>query len=305
MSIVFAAPYSEPEDSVPEWGARPMKWIGVDGTVWPLTGTGSSSPRMLPGVKGLHMPRFDVHTSSTPLVPGEEILGYSTPARDVEWRLLFRASSALDWEARHADFFDSLHPVETGRWLVGEGDAQRRLDLRGEFDGSHYFPRDPFVTGRAQIGLRLSAPRPFWVGKTISRTYRAEAEPDFIPSDPDDQNYYPTSVTGYSSARIRNPGNEPAYVRWTVAGPHPPGVTLGVGTFLVTVPFEIPEGSTFILNTDPTAPTTTLDGEDRTSQLGFQVFAPVPPGGASKLVIASGGTGDITVELDPLYWRAF
>lgn len=297
MPIVYAVPAPEPERA-PRRVARFMSWTGANGEEFILS-SDDANPAMQRGVQGLHMPRIERHTIAAPLGFGAEYTGYNIPERTAFWPLMF---SSVDG---YTAFFDSFHPTEPGVWRVGEGDEERRLMLVGDFDGSDSFDIDPFLMGYLQVGVELVAPVPLWLGREQERTYFAEPEPDFIPADPEDQNYYPTSVTGYSTATIRNPGNEPAYVQWVVEGPHPPGVVLGVGSFTVQVPFEIPEGSVFNLDTDPSKAVATLDGVDKTIDLGFQVFAPVAPGSRSPLVIASGGTGPITVKLTPLYWRAY
>lgn len=304
MPIVFAAPASNPD--VPGGAVnllpRRMTWTGADGSVWPLTRPQAVNPRLRPGVKGLHMPAFEVQASATPLVHGEELLGYSIPARSVYWPLLFRAASVDDWADQHGRFFDSFHPVNVGRWTVGQDDDARTLDLAGSFTGDYTFQKDPFLHGWAIIGVELTAPRPLWRGKTIRQEFdSAEGEP-FIGSAKAPPFYISGSAT-YQTATVDNPGNEPAYLRWEIAGPAE-DIQLGVGTALIDVPFPVADGATLIIDTDPVAQYATLDGVDVTRELGFQMFAPVPAKGTTPLVISATG-GTVAVELDPLYWRAF
>lgn len=303
MPLVLAAPLFDPSIPLASFQPRPMTWTGFDGSVWPLTRPDAVNPRMARGVKGLHMPPMEVFTSATPLVPGVDVLGYSLPERPVYWPLLFRADSAEEWERAHAGFFDSFHPVQVGQWTVGEGDQARTLQLRGNFDGSHVFDRDPFVSGWALIGLELYAPRPLWRGQPIEQTYYAEEPVDFIPDEPGDD-YHPSPVASFATANIANPGNEPAYLKWTITGPQDE-LQLGVGGAVIDVPFEVPDGSTLIIDTDPAGQYATLDGVDATTELGFQMFGPVPARGRTPLTIQSAGTGSVTAELTPLYWRAF
>lgn len=302
MSIVYAMASSPEPIEVRE--PRFMSWTGVDGSVFVLSAE-DSNPAMQNGVQGLHMPSIQRFESSTPLVHGSDLDGYTILPRRVFWPLMFQAGSVAEWRDEHAAFFDSFHPVLPGHWTVGVGDDARTLGLVGTFDGDHSFNTDPFVMGYAAIGVELYANRPLWRGREIRRTYRAEPQPDFIPAVIEDQNYYPSSVLGYSTARIQNPGNEASYLSWEIAGPHPAGLIVGVESFVVTVPFEIPEGSVFALDTDPTSGYATLDGVDVSSVLGFQVFAPIEPGTDVGLVINTTGTGAVTAKLTPLYWRAF
>lgn len=304
MPIVFAAPAASAGAGAFQAPSRPMTWTGFDGSYWQLTRPAAVNPRMAPGVKGLHMPRFDVYESSTPLVPGVDLTGYSLGKRSVYWPMLFRAPNADAWAREHGAFFDSFHPVETGVWTVGAGDDARTLPLTGVFDGSFSFRHDPFVQHWALIGIELSAPRPLWRGKPITRRFGADDPVDFIPAEPGDD-YFLSPVATFSRAQIPNPGNEPAYLTWTIHGPHPAGVQVGVGGAVIEVPFAVPNGSQLAIDTDPAGQFATLDGDDVTADLGFQMFGPVPPRGESPLTIATGGTGRIDASVTPLYWRAF
>jgi hypothetical protein len=302
MPIVFAAPATTP--STPGVGLpRRMTWTGFDGSVWPLTRPQATNPLLRPGVQGLHMPRMDVFKSSSPLVAGVELEGYSLPEREVYWPLLFRNANTTEWAQQHGEFFDSFHPVQTGVWTAGTGADERTLPLTGVFDGSYSFDRDPFVTGRAIIGLQLEAPRPLWRGRPVAKEFSSDEGQEFIPITGAPDFYVSPSAT-FQQATIDNPGDEPAYLRWTGYGPLT-DVQLGVGGALIDVPFPIPDGSELTIDTDPTGQYARLDGVDVTRDLGFQMFAPVPARGTSPLVIVAGGPGRVRAELVPLYWRAF
>lgn len=302
MPIVLAAPLTSPEGSGPLNHARAMSWTGFDGSFWDLTDV-YGPMQLREGVKGLHMPPMTVFQSSTPLVPGAEIGGYSIDPRPVYWPLTFIAASSDEWRRTYADFFRSLHPTRPGVWKVGSGDDARTLPLTYTPDGGAYaFKSDPFVNGVALIGLELVATRPLWRGKAIQQEFRADEPVDFIPSGPGDV-YHPSPVATFATASIMNSGDEPAFLRWTVEGPAN-ALELGVAGAVIDVPFPVEEGSTLVIDTDPSAQYATLDGTDVTAQLGFQMFAPVPARGTSPLTIASGGTGSVTAELTPLYWTA-
>lgn len=302
MGIVFAAPAVEPDRPAGR-EARFMSWTGVNGEVFILTAD-DSNPAMQRGVQGLHMPEMQVFESSTPLVHGSEVSGYTIRSRRVFWPLLFQAENSDQWRSEHGAFFDSFHPVSPGVWTVGEGDDARTLPLVGVFDGNYSFDTDPFVMGYAVIGLELSAPRPLWRGQPVRQTFLgAEAGVDFIPGTPGDV-YYLSSDSSFALANIDNPGNEPAYLTWTVEGPLT-SIQLGVDGAIIDVAIPVPEGSSLTIDTDPAAQFATLDGADVTAELGFQLFGPVPGGGTSPLVIQAEGTGSVVAELTPLYWRAY
>lgn len=302
MPIVLASPVRNP-DLV--WAALglPMTWTGVDGSMWDLADPLGASPGMGRGVQGLHLPSTTVFKSSTPLVPGTDLVGYSIDERTVYWPLIFKGKTILAWQQAYSAFFDSFHPVKTGIWTVGDGEARRELPLAGVFDGGYAFDIDPFTTGKALIGLELTAPRPLWRGKPITRSFGGESGVPFIPPEKA-PTYYISPAATFGAAAIRNPGNEPAYLRYQVEGPLDL-LQLGIGEALIDVPFPIPAGSTLRIDTDPASAFATLDDADATRALGFQMFAPVPAGGETPLTIVASGAGKVTVTLTPLYWRAF
>lgn len=302
MPIVLAAPLTSPQHpgvNLP----RAMSWTGFDGSVWDLTDE-FGTLQLREGVKGLHMPPMTIFESSTPLVPGSDIQGYAIEGRPVYWPLTFIAESADEWRRAYAGFFRSLHPVQPGIWKVGTGEDARTLPLTYRPDGGSYsFKSDPFVNGVALIGLELYAPRPLWRGATIRQTFFADEPVDFIPSAPGDE-YHPSPVASFASATFPNPGDEPAYLLWTVEGPQS-SLELGVDGAVIDVPFDVDEGSTLIIDTDPAGQYATLDGVDVTAELGFQMFGPVPARGSSPLTIRSSGSGSVGAELVPLYWTAY
>lgn len=304
MPIVFAAPAASPVLS-PSTNPRAMKWTGFDGSVWDL-GKTSGPLTLARGVRGLHMPEFDVFQSSTPLVHGADLTGYTIPPRRVVWPLNVFSHSIDEWLATYSGLFDSMHPIELGVWTVGEGDQARTLPLTYMPGGEDLaFANDPFVTGWALIGVEMLAPRPLWRGKPIRKTFYAEEAVDFIPEEPGDE-YHPTPTATFATAEMTNPGNEPAYLEWIANGPHPAGtLSLGVSGAAVDVPFDVDEGAELRIDTDPAGQFATLDGVDVTQELGFQTFAPVPSRGTSSLAIASAGDGSVTAQLVPLHWRAF
>jgi hypothetical protein len=304
VTIILSAPMVEPEAVSVARNNRPMTWTGFDGSEWQLTRPGIPNPRMAPGVKGLHMPPMEVHASSSPLVPGVDLEGYDLPARPVYWPLIFRSRSAEQWREEHAAFFRSFHPIREGSWSVGEGSDARTLPLTGTFDGSYAFERDPFVTGKALIGVELIAPRPLWRGQPISRTFSGPSDEPFFPLGGGPPFHISPGAT-FANASIENPGDEPSYLIWEVTGPQPAGTKLGVGEALIEIPFLVPDGSKLVIDTDPAAQYASLDGESRDQALGFQIFAPIPAGGKSALVIQAAGSGTVKASHVPLYWMAF
>lgn len=301
MPIVLAAPMSTNPDTSAYTGL-PMSWEGWNGSFWSLSDVGTV-PRMATGVEGLHQPQMQVFKSSSALVPGSSILGYSIDNRSVYWPLIFNARSTVEWRTAYSGFFDSVHPVKPGTWTVGLGQSARTLPITGVFGESYAFKFDPFIKGHALIGVELVATRPLWRGKPIVAAFGGPSGVGFIPPE-GAPTFHISPAATFSTASINNPGNEPSYLRWELEGPLDL-VQLGVGAAVIEVPFPIPAGSKLVIDTDPTERYATLNGVDCTRELGFQMFAPVPAGGSTPLVIIASGAGAVEVELTPLYWRAF
>lgn len=302
MVIILARPLSQPAPA-PVDLPRVMTWTGFDGSFWNLADL-DGPMTMARGLRGLHMPRMDVFTSSSPLVHGVEQTGYYIPERSVYWPLNFWSESLDEWRQAYGGFFDSMHPTKPGVWRVGSGKEERSLELTGDFQGDFEFQNDPFVLHWALIGVQLTAPRPLWRGQPVQRVFKSgEGESFFGPSG--GPPFFISPRASFATAKISNPGDEPAYLKWTAEGPHDAGLKMGVGTALIDVPFALVDGDVLIVNTDPTEQYATLNGVDCSVALGFQMFAPVDARGETELAIESTGTGAVSAALTPLFWRAF
>jgi hypothetical protein len=293
-----------------------MQWTGWDGSQWVLSDpTGHMS--MLPGVEGLHEPRYGRFLSTSSVIPGNRIRGAQAQARTVFWPLQFQADDVDDWRALYDGFFDSIDVVLPGVWQVGDGDDARTMKLTGMFDADYSFDMDPFITGYASIGVTLEAAQPYWEGVPVSAgPWVATTPVDFFPGPPF---HISDSSRDFTNAAITNPGKIASFVTWVCEGQIDAGSTIGVAGKLITLPFDVDAGKTLVIQTDPrlqyaTLITGTIDdvdwddlgGVDKTQDLGFQSFAPAPPGRDVPLQIAvTGAGGKVAARLTPLYRRAF
>lgn len=113
------------------------------------------------------------------------------------------------------------------------------------------------------------------------------------------------SGSNLASAAIDNPGDEPAFPAWTLAGPFT-SASVGVGPSQIVVPFAMAAGESLVIDPRPSAQTAiTGAGVDRTGDLGAVAFAPVEPGIPRPLSLSMVGAGSVTATLLPLYWRAW
>ncbi|GGH34252.1 hypothetical protein [Microbacterium album] len=304
MVLILSAPPVAPPVPPAQWVGLGIEWVAPDGTVWDLTDPSKGVVLVRDGVEGLHFPRVEKFSSASRAIPGKRSRGWRALARDVFWRVYIYRDSSAAWLELYRRFFDSIHPDRVGTWRVTAGDQTRELRLTGTFDEPWVYDRDPLYRGWALYGVAMEADQPFWAGAPIKRgPWRAPAPVPFFDADGSPPLHISQGST-FASARIPNAGDVDAWPVWTLEGPLDP-VEVGIGEAIVQVPFPILDGQVLRIDTDPRNVTATLDGADVTRLLGFQRFAPVPPGGEVPLHVAAAGGGAVSVELVPLYFRAF
>lgn len=322
-NIVYGAPYRPPTLPVPAWAGLSLKWV-AKGSEWPLT-----DPRtgvgLLPGIRGLGSIRGERHTTSSPAVAGSRYEGFSVEDREVFWPLcIWHDAGSEAWMLRDRAFWKTMDPEDTGWWVASLPDGSiRRLKLRFVDDGEHLSEHDPMLRGWATYGITLVAEQPFWEGEPVVRSFAGSAppEPFFEPDGPQLVNI----SSGYSvdNASMDNPGDVESYPRWFIEGP---AVTasVGVGSTVVDVPFEVPEGQCLVIESDPdligatlydVAPGASskpservvgfdlLNPIDKTAALGEADFAPIPAGTAVPLSLTLVGLGKVEALLPTLYRR--
>lgn len=324
--IAYGLAYQPP--AAPELGYRglDLSWTGWDGSEWELT-TPSSGLFMRKGVRGLHLPSFERHSSSSPMVAGSRHRGTATKDRDVFWPIyLYSDASSESFIARDRAFWRSFDTDEEGIWTAKvPGGGQRTLALRliGSDDD---LDDDPIKRRWARYGINLLADKPYWVGETIRKSWNQGDLRDFYITEEDrvlhgypaDAIHYLSSGGKLGEASITNDGDVPAFAVWTAIG-HSTDVAFGVDGRNVKVPFEIPAGYAVQLDTDPANGQVLWYGEwdsatrsiispiDRTPELDptSQVSVPIPRGQDRKLTIQMTGTGTVVAEIRNRYRRAW
>ncbi len=305
--ILSFAPVLPPPPPITRFPVE-SQWIGWDGSVWDLHSGAQGVVLLKDGVTGLHMPRFDLYTSTTRAVPGHRRRGSRARARDVVWPVLVYGDTSAEWHQKDADFWHTIHPDKEGTWRITVGFQTRELKLTANPDEDYTYPLDPYKNGWARYAVELQAAQPFWSGESISRRFEfvdTETPPPFIPpTEAPPFEITRTRSASFAEASIPNPGDVAAYPIWTAVGPLD-DIQLGVGSTLIDVPFNLTTGQVLRIDTDPRNETATLDGADATVTLGFQSFAAIEPGDEQPLSVLVTGTGSVTCELVPLYFRAF
>lgn len=313
MSYVYAMPYTPPQPPASPWVGMPSVWTGWDGSEWSLTDR-AQGVYLRPGVRGLHMPAYTRHSSTSPAVRGSRHRGVSVLDREAFWPItVFHGDGSVAWRERDTAFWATMDPDKTGTWTITHpGGAQRHLDLRfSESDDT--LQTNPWRLGWQQYGITLLADKPLWRGATQTRTWAQAAGSNFygggaLVGPP----FQISSGSTLATAKMSNPGDVPAYPVWTIIGPTT-SVTVGLAGQIIQVPFEIPLGKAVQINTDPVEGQVawygdwangTLSNEvDRTNELGSASFASIPNGADRKLSLTMAGTGSVRAELTALYRR--
>jgi hypothetical protein len=329
-NIVYGAPYMPPVPAAPAWSRLAMKWV-AKGTEWALTDP-KTGLFLMPGVRGLGTVATTRHATESPAVAGSRFEGASYLDREVFWPIHIYSDNRLDqgstgsikWMERDRAFWRTMDPEDTGVWTVTHPDgAHRSLRLRFVSDGDKVRDHDPMKRGWDSYGITLIAERPFWEGEPVVRSFNGQAPPPpfFEPTGPQIVNI----ASGYSmeTATIDNPGDVESYPRWFVEGPATMA-SVGVGSTVVDVPFEVPEGQCLVIESDPdligatlydvapgasTKPSERVEGVDlinpvdMTAALGEADFAPIPAGTAVPLSLTLVGLGKVEALLPTLFRR--
>ena len=322
MGVLSASPrpFPPPPDPVPWTGIASMTWASdyLRGSVDLLDPASDGLMLVQDGVRGLSMPPIQRWSSVSPALDGSRWRGHRVQEREVFWPLLVWSDAGTDaWLERDSLLWRMLRPDETGTWTVATPrDGFRSLRCRFVDDGDHSFGRDPLRSGWTVYGIRLVAEQPYWEGEKQIVTWDNEPAEPFLPGPP----FTISGSNPMDEAVLDNYGDVAAWPVWTVQGPCS-SAEVGVGNRKITIPFEIGDDETLVIDTRPDAQTAIIEREtfittpegwfeqvveevDRTADLGAVEFAPVPAGEAVELSLTSNG-GWVRAELTPLFFRAW
>jgi hypothetical protein len=215
---------------------------------------------------------------------------------------------ADDWRFLDGLFWSSLSTDELATLVInGERKLFFRLDQDNEFD----FDKDPALLGKAVYPVACIADWPLWQGDSITVAFpwapdpgtdyyggAAGVGPPFIITD----------ASLFSSAMIANPGDFPAWPKWTLRG-QAGIVSVGVGDSIISLPFGLNTGDVVIIDTSEET-ITDDQGNNLWPLMGYAPIdmAPIPPGDLVPIRIgmedAQAGA-EITIELTPQFRRAW
>lgn len=305
MTVLLSAPSLPPSVPTEPWPGCSQTWTGWDGSLWQISGDPSSGVRLKEGVRGLAMPQWQRYSTLSPAVPGSRHRGSVASDREVLWPLgVYNDVGSAEWIAYDRAFWRTMHPDRPGLWRFTSPTGQTRsLPCRFVTDGQHTFRTDPSRMGWQLYAVALLADEPFWQGEPIVRSFKAAAPAPFFGAGA--PSFAISSGSTLANATIDNPGDEPSFPVWTLEGPFT-SATVGVDGRSIVVPFALAAGQSLVIDPRPTEQTA-IDqaGVERTGQLGAVDFAAVPPGVSVPLTLSMVGTGTVTAELTPLYFRAW
>ena len=326
MPVLVAAPAPPPplpDKEIWQWrehfpGLTSVTWTGWDDTVWNVGGCGATSSGVVLGrrVRGLHFGELEEWDSESPAVDGSTPLGYRAKTREVFLTLrVYQHAGSGPWIEYDRAFWRSMLPASPG--LRGPGHltvtapdgARRWLELYPSHRGDYEFEVDPSRRGWAVYGQYLRAHRPYWTSDPVpARPFTSGGTSSFFGGTTGGK--APVFVIGpgasFGSAAITNPGDEPAWPRWTLRGPFT-SAQIGVPGQQTTITANVAAGDWLTVVTDPLAQSITnaAGAPVMPGLLGGAPFAAIPPGQLVPLATAMTGTGSIQVELQPLYHRAW
>jgi hypothetical protein len=154
-------------------------------------------------------------------------------------------------------------------------------------------------------GVSLIADDPWWYGPDVARSFAAAAAPvPFFATSSGVLNLMSSFTT--SSASIPNPGDAPAWPKWTVSGPLT-GFSLGVGSAVVAATMTVGAGESLTIDTAPTAQLARRSDGSLVPLSAFSSigYAQVPPGSEVPLSVTLVGGGTVSVVVSPRYYRAW
>lgn len=315
--IVFGVPPAPTPKPIGPFGRLRLEWTGWDGTTWDLTNPRSGLFVTQDGIKGLHEPAWEQFTQQT--VEGQIVDDVRALAREMEFTVyLYSDKSSADWANRYDAFFSSWHPQHPGTLKVAAPTgASRAIDLRLTSDGGETFTRDPYRFTRRKHLLSAVADFPFYRGDRIRRHWGSAAELVEFFDPAGSPPFHISSGRTVADADLTNPGDQDAWIVWTVTNTAGTdlSITIGIGDGTVTLP-PVPAGKSVQVDTHPEsgaawegfwtgslASGTFTPETDVSGGVDPWDPRPIPPGRGIPVDFDMVGSGVVTADFTPLYRR--
>jgi hypothetical protein len=280
-----------------------LTWEGWDGSLWDLRNLSGGVIVTNEGIQGLHDPEWELEVSESPSTAGRRRLDWRGLPRPVRLPVYLwnddDSAAFLDLLAR---FQRSFHPLKPGWLTVRTAQGARRLQLYKDSAGDFTYTRDPIYEGYTRLPVAATAEMPWWRGELVTRSWEQSSSEPFFNNG----NLWVTSGAALETAEIENPGELPAWVRWRLLAAEGGAVTatLTVDGGDLGTP-EVPAGSELVIDTDPAVSSADMDGVEVDGLVDPWDPRPVPEEGIVPVQLILSGQGRVTMELEPLYFRAF
>lgn len=263
---------------------------GVDGSTWDLN---AGPVRIRSGVAGLGTPDPERWWQDSPAVDGSLHLGYRVPRGRVTLPLAIQANTSLGWRDAQAAFSRAVDPSGTCQLHMRASDSgARTATLRLASGLSAPYEIDPLLIGYAPYTLEFDVEYPYWLGDASQFKWTGPSQ-------------IPVSIT--VGKPVVNPGDVPAWPRWTVNGPWtdawvgPDSVSLVKMLVPGALGPGVPVGQGRVVDTDPRVDAVRvrdLTGGDKWADVTSRAFAPIPAGDSSVRILATNTTASSSVVLD-------
>lgn len=279
-------------------------WTGTDGSRWDLL----NGPVRLAaaGVQGFGLPELDEQVKQTALMDGQVLQGWKVKPRNVFLPLRFDDVANTDVEVVQRAFWKSCALGASGTLTVTDASgAVRSIALRVQDDGGLAYSLDPYY--RTDVfGVNFIADDPWWYGPTRSTVFSlgTDTQNTFFNNGAGAPQFYILRSVANSSSTLTNPGEQPAWITWNIAGPMT-AFRIGVNSRYISGSFTVASGSTLTIDTNPTRQVAFLNSTKVTRQLTEVDFAPIAASATAPVDIFVNGTGTVTALFRPKYSRAF
>jgi len=239
-------------------------------------------------------------TSSAPYIAGTRNRGSQTYERPVSWHVAVRAAGPEAWAALALAFNRTVRRDQVGTWTVTLPDGQAySLVCRG--DGPPIaFDASAAAFGYDEYDVGLVAEAPYWSGAPVTATFSSGAQVDFFDPGSTTTLFHISPDNTFTSASLTNPGDVDAWPVWTITGPTT-SVQLTVGGHTIGLERDLTGSDVVVIDTDPRAQSSVLNGVRTRGLIAPCDFAPIPPGASVPLGITVAGTGTVSVTIVPRY----
>lgn len=282
-----------------------LAWIDCNGVRWDLVNGPARLTRA--GLRGLGLPDSVYFESESAGVDGQQLNGWRIKSREVFVPFRFKDEAARDTTGVQRVFWDGVQIGRYGTFEVTDPDGGvRTLTMRIKDDGSPAYKVDPHLVSE-QYGLTFTADDPWYYGEDIVARFGIgdSTGADFFNGAAQAPSFNIVGASGSTSTTVNNPGDQPSWFTWWVAGPSA-GFRIGVDGHYVSGQFEVASGSSLGFNTNPREQTVQLDGVNVPYRSFTELdFAPVPPGASVPVEISVVGQGLITGVGRTKYFRGF